>query len=70
LRSTGDGLAHIAHLGGMLFGLIYLKRAWRSASSTARSAGGCGDAVSRWSIAIGATATRAAPFTEPGCAVI
>jgi membrane associated rhomboid family serine protease len=28
-RSTGDGLAHIAHLGGMLFGLAYLKRVWR-----------------------------------------
>ena len=28
-RATGDGLAHIAHLGGMIFGLIYLKRAWR-----------------------------------------
>jgi membrane associated rhomboid family serine protease len=28
-HSTGDGLAHIAHLGGMLFGLAYLKRVWR-----------------------------------------
>jgi len=28
-NSTGDGLAHIAHLGGMLFGLAYLKRVWR-----------------------------------------
>ena len=24
-----DGVAHIAHLGGMLFGYLYLKRAWR-----------------------------------------
>jgi membrane associated rhomboid family serine protease len=24
-----DGIAHIAHLGGMLFGYLYLKRAWR-----------------------------------------
>ena len=24
-----DGLAHIAHLGGMLFGYLYFKRAWR-----------------------------------------
>ena len=24
-----DGVAHWAHLGGMLFGYLYLKRAWR-----------------------------------------
>jgi membrane associated rhomboid family serine protease len=24
-----DGVAHFAHLGGMLFGYLYLKRAWR-----------------------------------------
>lgn len=28
-HSTGDGLAHVAHLGGMLVGLAYLKRVWR-----------------------------------------
>jgi membrane associated rhomboid family serine protease len=27
--SSGDGVAHIAHLGGMLFGFAYLKRVWR-----------------------------------------
>lgn len=27
--STGGGIAHIAHLGGMVFGLAYLKRVWR-----------------------------------------
>jgi membrane associated rhomboid family serine protease len=27
--STGGGIAHIAHLGGMLFGYAYLKRIWR-----------------------------------------
>ena len=26
---TGDGVAHLAHLGGMLFGYAYLKRVWR-----------------------------------------
>jgi rhomboid family protein len=29
LLSLQDGVAHIAHLGGMLFGYLYLKRAWR-----------------------------------------
>jgi len=29
LRGLQDGVAHFAHLGGMLFGYIYLKRAWR-----------------------------------------
>lgn len=29
LLSLDDGVAHIAHLGGMLFGYLYLKRAWR-----------------------------------------
>ena len=27
--STGGGIAHIAHLGGMAFGYVYLKRLWR-----------------------------------------
>jgi membrane associated rhomboid family serine protease len=27
--STGGGIAHIAHLGGMVFGYVYLKRLWR-----------------------------------------
>jgi len=26
---VSDGIGHFAHLGGMLFGYIYLKRAWR-----------------------------------------
>jgi len=29
LLGLDDGVAHIAHLGGMLFGYLYLKRAWR-----------------------------------------
>jgi membrane associated rhomboid family serine protease len=29
LLEMQDGIAHIAHLGGMLFGYLYLKRAWR-----------------------------------------
>ncbi|HKQ98185.1 MAG TPA: rhomboid family intramembrane serine protease [Candidatus Polarisedimenticolia bacterium] len=29
LLSLEDGVAHIAHLGGMLFGYLYLKRAWQ-----------------------------------------
>jgi membrane associated rhomboid family serine protease len=29
LRGLRDGVAHFAHLGGMLFGYLYLKRAWR-----------------------------------------
>src|SRR5262245_38156785 len=29
LLSIRDGVAHIAHLGGMGFGWLYLKRAWR-----------------------------------------
>lgn len=29
LLSLSDGVAHIAHLGGMLFGFLYLKRVWR-----------------------------------------
>lgn len=29
LLSVDDGVAHIAHLGGMLFGYLYLKRAWQ-----------------------------------------
>lgn len=29
LMGMQDGIAHIAHLGGMLFGYLYLKRAWR-----------------------------------------
>jgi membrane associated rhomboid family serine protease len=29
LRGLQDGVAHFAHLGGMLFGFLYLKRAWR-----------------------------------------
>jgi membrane associated rhomboid family serine protease len=29
LLSLQDGVAHIAHLGGMAFGWLYLKRAWR-----------------------------------------
>jgi membrane associated rhomboid family serine protease len=29
LLSLSDGIAHFAHLGGMLFGFLYLKRAWR-----------------------------------------
>ena len=29
LLSLQDGVAHIAHLGGLLFGYLYLKRAWR-----------------------------------------
>ena len=29
LLSLQDGVAHFAHLGGMLFGYLYLKRAWR-----------------------------------------
>lgn len=28
LRGLRDGVAHFAHLGGMLFGYLYLKRAW------------------------------------------
>lgn len=26
---TGDGIGHLAHFGGMLFGYLYLKRVWR-----------------------------------------
>jgi len=26
---VSDGIGHFAHLGGMLFGYLYLKRAWR-----------------------------------------
>jgi membrane associated rhomboid family serine protease len=29
LLEMQDGVAHIAHLGGLLFGYLYLKRAWR-----------------------------------------
>jgi membrane associated rhomboid family serine protease len=29
LLSLQDGVAHFAHLGGMLFGYFYMKRAWR-----------------------------------------
>jgi len=29
LLSLPDGVAHFAHLGGMLFGYLYLKRVWR-----------------------------------------
>jgi membrane associated rhomboid family serine protease len=29
LLGLQDGVAHFAHLGGMLFGYLYLKRAWR-----------------------------------------
>ena len=29
LLSLTDGVAHTAHLGGMLFGYLYLKRVWR-----------------------------------------
>jgi membrane associated rhomboid family serine protease len=29
LLSLQDGVAYIAHLGGLLFGYLYLKRAWR-----------------------------------------
>jgi len=29
LLGLPDGVAHVAHLGGMLFGYLYLKRAWR-----------------------------------------
>jgi membrane associated rhomboid family serine protease len=29
LLGLEDGVAHIAHLGGMLFGYLYLRRAWR-----------------------------------------
>jgi len=29
LLSLNDGVAHFAHLGGMLFGYLYLKRVWR-----------------------------------------
>ena len=29
LLSLQDGVAHFAHLGGMLFGYLYLKRVWR-----------------------------------------
>ncbi len=29
LRGLQDGVAHFAHLGGMLFGYLYLKRAWQ-----------------------------------------
>ncbi len=28
-RWVSDGIGHFAHLGGMLFGYLYLKRAWR-----------------------------------------
>jgi membrane associated rhomboid family serine protease len=27
-KTTPDGIAHFAHLGGMVFGLLYLKRDW------------------------------------------
>jgi membrane associated rhomboid family serine protease len=29
LLGVSDGVAHMAHLGGVLFGYLYLKRAWR-----------------------------------------
>jgi membrane associated rhomboid family serine protease len=29
LTSQGDGVSHVAHLGGMVVGWLYLKRAWR-----------------------------------------
>ena len=29
LMGLQDGVAHFAHLGGMLFGYLYLKRFWR-----------------------------------------
>jgi membrane associated rhomboid family serine protease len=30
LRNLSDGVAHLAHLGGLLFGFLYLKRIpWR-----------------------------------------
>jgi membrane associated rhomboid family serine protease len=28
-QNTGDGIAHLAHFGGMLLGYLYMKRAWR-----------------------------------------
>ena len=27
-KPSGDGIAHFAHLGGMIFGFIYLKKDW------------------------------------------
>ncbi|HEX4823455.1 MAG TPA: rhomboid family intramembrane serine protease [Candidatus Polarisedimenticolaceae bacterium] len=29
LQEQGDGVSHVAHLGGMVIGWLYLKRAWR-----------------------------------------
>lgn len=38
MGTQGSGIAHIAHLGGMLFGLIYMKGGdWRRSISTART---------------------------------
>lgn len=34
LGSSGDGVAHFAHLGGMLAGWLYLKQDWRAGSMT------------------------------------
>jgi len=37
--SAGDSTAHFAHLGGMLFGWIYLKQDWRLGAATRRLRG-------------------------------
>jgi membrane associated rhomboid family serine protease len=29
LLSLKDGVAYVAHLGGLLFGYLYIKRVWR-----------------------------------------
>jgi membrane associated rhomboid family serine protease len=38
IRTTGDGVSHVAHLGGMLFGYFYL-RSFRNRRRTTRVAG-------------------------------
>jgi membrane associated rhomboid family serine protease len=38
-RRAGDSVAHFAHLGGVLFGWLYLKQDWRASAATRRLRG-------------------------------
>lgn len=55
IRSSGDGVSHIAHLGGMLFGLIYLRarstrRPVRATASTSSIGQRLRGAYKQWKI--------------------
>ena len=48
LSSPGDGVAHIAHLGGMVFGFVYLRGFGGHRKSTTRSKRGWRDFYDDW----------------------